>query len=70
MAQVHDDTREVNARILLWGVPGAGISTNLRTIHTKLKVSNRGDIRSVPTRIDPTTEYEVLPIVCPGVCTA
>ena len=62
MAKPTAEEPVVNARILYWGIPGAGISANLRAIHTRLKASNRGEIRRVTTRIDPSVEYEVLPI--------
>ncbi len=62
MAEIRTDQSEINARIVYWGIPGAGISANLEMIHGKLKQSNRGDIRRLPTRIDPTVEYEILPI--------
>lgn len=62
MAEPRSQEIAVNARILYWGIPGAGISSNLEAIHGRLKASNRGDIRSVQTRIDPSIEYEVLPI--------
>ncbi len=52
----------VNARILLWGIAGSGKSTTLRTIHDKLRSDLRGDLRLEPTRLDPTLQYEVLPI--------
>ncbi len=62
MAEIRTDQNEINARIVYWGIPGAGISANLAMIHSKLKQDNRGDLRKLPTRIDPTVEYEVLPI--------
>jgi signal recognition particle receptor subunit beta len=62
MAEVRTDQSEINARIVYWGIPGAGISANLAMIHGKLRGSNRGAVRRIKTRIDPTIEYEVLPI--------
>ena len=62
MAEVRSDQSEINARIVYWGIPGAGISANLAMIHGKLRGSNRGALRRIKTRIDPTVEYEVLPI--------
>jgi len=52
----------VNARIVYWGAQGAGKSANLRMIHAKLRADHRGELREVPTRIDPSVCYEVLPI--------
>jgi hypothetical protein len=62
VAEIRTDQSEINARIVYWGIPGAGISANLAMIHGKLKGDNRGALRRIPTRIDPTVEYEVLPI--------
>lgn len=53
---------EVNARILLWGLEGAGKRTTLATIHGKLRDDLRGDLRQEPTRLDPTVTYTCLPI--------
>jgi signal recognition particle receptor subunit beta len=53
---------EVNARIVYWGVEGAGKRTNLRVIHAKLRPDHRGELRELPTRLDPTVYYAMLPI--------
>ena len=53
---------DVRARILLWGIEGAGKTTSLQTIHAKLRSDLRGEIRLEPTRLDPTIQYELLPI--------
>jgi hypothetical protein len=53
---------EVNARIVYWGVEGAGKRTNLRLIHAKLRPDHRGELRELPTRLDPTVTYAMLPI--------
>ena len=62
MTEARGIQNEINARIVYWGISGAGITSNLAMIHSKLKESNRGALQKVPTRIDPTIEYEVLPI--------
>lgn len=62
MAHLTRDRTEVNARIVFWGIAGAGVSTNLSVIRDKLRADHRGELRSVPTALDPTTHYEVLPI--------
>lgn len=54
--------RTVHARIVYWGVPGAGVSTSLRLISTRLRPDHRGELQEIPTRVDPTVVYEVLPI--------
>ncbi len=62
MARMSRDKAEVNARIIYWGIEGAGKKTNLTAIHGSLRADHRGDLRSVPTRLDPTQTYSVLPI--------
>ncbi len=53
---------DVNARILLWGIEGCGKTTTLHTVHSKLRADLRGELRQLPTRLDPSVQYEVLPI--------
>jgi hypothetical protein len=53
---------EVNARIVYWGVEGAGKRTNLTVIHAKLRPDHRGELRELPTRVDPSVSYAMLPI--------
>jgi len=62
MAKVSREAAEVNARIVYWGVEGAGKTTNLRAAFTKLRPDHRGQMRDVASRVDPTVTYEVLPI--------
>ena len=57
-----DGTGDVNARIVYWGIEGAGKTTNLSAVHAKLRPDHRGELREVPTRLDPSVGYEVLPI--------
>ena len=52
----------VDARIVYWGIAGAGKSSNLRVVYSKLKAENRGELTEHPTRLDPTVTYEELPI--------
>ncbi len=62
MAHLTRDKTGMNARIVFWGIQGAGVSTNLRVIRDKLRADRRGELRRVPTRLDPTDHFEVLPI--------
>ena len=62
MARVLPESSEVNARILYWGIDGAGKRTNLRGVFAKLRPDHRGSMREVPTRLDPSVTYSVLPI--------
>jgi signal recognition particle receptor subunit beta len=62
MAKVSREAAEVNARIVYWGIEGSGKTANLRAAFAKLRPDHRGEIREVPSRLDPTVTYEVLPI--------
>jgi signal recognition particle receptor subunit beta len=62
MPKANLDGGEVNARIVYWGPEGSGKSTNLHSAFAKLRPDHRGEIKQLPTRIDPTVGYEVLPI--------
>ncbi|MBW2577568.1 MAG: hypothetical protein JRE38_05810, partial [Deltaproteobacteria bacterium] len=56
------DETAVNARILYWGIDGAGKTANLQSIHRKLRTDHRGEIQREATVIDPAVEYESLAI--------
>jgi signal recognition particle receptor subunit beta len=62
MAKMSSDETAVNARILYWGLEGSGKTTNLHSIHRKLRADHRGEIQREATLIDPTVEYETLAI--------
>jgi signal recognition particle receptor subunit beta len=62
MAQLSAERAEINARILYWGAEGAGKSANLKCVYRKLRADHRGELRSVPTPLDPSVGYEMLPI--------
>jgi signal recognition particle receptor subunit beta len=62
MARVSAETAGVNARIVYWGPPGGGKVTNLRNVAARLRPDHRGEMQSVPTRIDPTVTYTMIPI--------
>jgi signal recognition particle receptor subunit beta len=53
---------DVNPRILLWGIEGAGKTATLKTIHAKLRPDQRGELVKEPTRLDPTIHFETLAI--------
>ena len=63
MAEVNRATPEVNARIVYWGVEGAGKRTNLR-VHPREAAPRppRRAARACRRALDPTVTYEVLPI--------
>jgi signal recognition particle receptor subunit beta len=62
MAKVSSRDAQVNARIVYWGALGAGKTANLHAAYAKLRPDHRGELRSQPTRLDPSISYEVLPI--------
>jgi signal recognition particle receptor subunit beta len=62
MAEFGREGAEVRARIVYWGIEGSGKSTNVQVIQSKLRPDHRGELRAVPTRLDPTLTYDVLPI--------
>ena len=62
MRKPSREAAEVQARIVYWGAAGAGKSTNLRAAFARLRPDHRGELKQVPTRIDPTVGYEQLPI--------
>jgi len=62
MAKVSREAAEVNARIVYWGIEGSGKTANLRAVFAKLRPDHRGEIRELPSRLDPTVSYEILPI--------
>ena len=62
MAKLNPDETVVNARIIYWGIEGAGKTANLQSVYQKLRSDSRGEIVREATRIDPTVEYETLPI--------
>jgi mutual gliding-motility protein MglA len=62
MAKVSREGGEVNARIVYWGIEGAGKRTSLAGVYRKLRPDHRSEMREVPTRFDPSVSYTVLPI--------
>jgi signal recognition particle receptor subunit beta len=62
MGDAAGDRAEVNARIVYWGVEGAGKQSNLRSIHGKLRPDHRGRLEAVPTALDPSVCSWRLPI--------
>jgi len=62
MARLNAASSTVNARIVYWGVEGAGKTTNLRMAHSRLRPDHRGEVREVESQLDPTIFYEELSI--------
>ena len=62
MAKLNSGEAIVDARIVYWGIEGAGKTANLQAVHRGLRPDHRGEIEREATRIDPTVEFEILPI--------
>ncbi|MEN8181726.1 MAG: ADP-ribosylation factor-like protein, partial [Myxococcota bacterium] len=62
MAERNEDRGEVNARILYWGVEGAGKTRCIQVIAERLRADHRGRLRALPTGLDPSATYDLLPI--------
>jgi signal recognition particle receptor subunit beta len=62
MAEVNAEKSEVSAKVLYWGAAGAGKTANLEHVHRKLRADNRGELRRIPTALDPSVCFESLPI--------
>jgi len=62
MAKLSNDESAVNARILYWGLDGAGKTANLHSVHRKLRADLRGEIQCEATLVDPTVAFESLAI--------
>ncbi len=62
MAHLNPNTREVSANIVYYGPSGSGKTASLEFIHRKLRSELRGRLTRVPTQLDPTVTYEVIPV--------
>ena len=54
MAKVSREASEVNARIVYWGIEGAGKTANLIHAHQKLRPDHRGELQDIASRLDPS----------------
>jgi signal recognition particle receptor subunit beta len=62
MGVVNRDTREIHAKIVFFGPPGAGTTTNLQFIHRKLKKDHRGELKTLGAEDGPQGSYEFIPV--------
>jgi hypothetical protein len=58
----NPNTREIQAKIVLYGAEGSGTSSNLRYIHRKLKREHRGGLRILRSPAGSGGAYECLPV--------
>ncbi len=62
MAQINRHTQEVSANIVYYGPEGSGKTASVEFIHRKLRSDLRKRLSRVPTQLDPTVTFEVVPV--------
>ncbi len=62
MSETESTGPIVNARVVYWGADGAGKSTCIQHIYSKLRSDNRGEISVIASPVEPEANYETLPI--------
>ena len=62
MVLVNYSTRELTAKLVYYGPPLSGKTSNLRALHGKVDTLNRGRLMTLDTRDDRTLFFDLLPI--------
>ena len=62
MAQVDFAERQLTLKLVYYGPPLSGKTTNLRVLHQKVDKLNRGRLMTLDTRDDRTLFFDLLPI--------
>jgi len=62
VAQVDFSERQLTLKLVYYGPPLSGKTTNLRALHTKVDKLNRGRLMTLDTRDDRTLFFDLLPI--------
>lgn len=62
MAQVDFAERQLTLKLVYYGPPLSGKTTNLRQLHAKVDKLNRGRLMTLDTRDDRTLFFDLLPI--------
>ncbi len=62
MAQVDFAERQLTLKLVYYGPPLSGKTTNLRALHAKVDRLNRGRLMTLDTRDDRTLFFDLLPI--------
>lgn len=65
MALINHVKREVNAKIVYYGAEGAGKSTTLRYLHTRIRPALRSDLKSLPASGDTLLYFDFSPFEHP-----
>ncbi len=66
MVQFRPQDHEVIGKVVYYGPPLGGKTTNLRTLYEGYPAEVRGELKSVPTSGDRTIFFDFLPISIPG----
>lgn len=62
MAQVDFNERQLTLKLVYWGPPRSGKTTNLRRLHAGVDEAGRGRLMTLDTRDDRTLFFDLLPI--------
>ena len=62
MAQVDFNERQLTIKLVYFGPPLSGKTTNLRALHGRVDALNRGRLMTLETRDDRTLFFDLLPI--------
>ena len=62
MAQVDFHERQLTLKLVYFGPPRSGKTTNLRKLHARVDALNRGRLMTLDTRDDRTLFFDLLPI--------
>ncbi len=62
MAQVDYHERQLTLKLVYFGPPRSGKTTNLRALHGRVDALNRGRLMALDTRDDRTLFFDLLPI--------
>lgn len=62
MAKVDFSARQLTVKLVYFGPPLSGKTTNLRVLHERVAPANRGDLMTLDTRDDRTLFFDLLPM--------
>lgn len=62
MAQIDFNERQLTLKLVYYGPPRSGKTTNIQSIHSKVASLNRGRLMTLDTKDDRTLFFDLLPI--------
>jgi hypothetical protein len=62
MAQIDFNERQLTLKLVYYGPPRSGKTTNIQSIHSKVDALNRGRLMTLDTKDDRTLFFDLLPI--------